>query len=141
MDEKKLEDRIKDFLKTKLPQAEKLTVTDLVRMTEGFSYETMSFHANWFEGGEGVSRDFVLRMEPKAGPVPPYDVEPQYRALKALEDTPVPAPRVYWLEKVKSPLVLPPPPPVRNRCRVSKATRRLWLPRTLLTWALKVPIR
>lgn len=94
-----MEDRIKDFLKSKLPQAEKLTVTDLVRMTEGFSYETMAFRANWFEGGEGVSRDFVLRMEPKAGPVPPYDVEPQYRALKALEDTPVPAPRVYWLEK------------------------------------------
>ena len=54
-------------------------------------------------GSTIVSQDFVIRMEPEYGPVPPYDVEKQYRLLKILENTSVPVPRVYWLEKDNSP--------------------------------------
>lgn len=75
-----------------------IRVTELTRMTEGYSYETYIFRAQWQRGGEGVSREFAMRMEPQAGVVPPYDIRPQYWTLKALENTPVPAPRVHRLE-------------------------------------------
>lgn len=93
-----MEQRLAHFLKMKVPEAEGLRVNELVRMTEGFSYETFSFRAYWREGEQHICRDFVVRMEPKAGPVPPYDVSRQYRVLKCLEKTPIPAPKVYWLE-------------------------------------------
>jgi len=93
-----MEEKIKAFLQSKLPEVEGLTVSGLNKMTEGFSYETFSFKVKWFHKGQEVEKDLVLRMEPEAGVVEPYDIRPQYWALKALEATPVPVPKVYWLE-------------------------------------------
>jgi len=102
-----MEERIRTFLEAKLPEAQVLSVTELDKMTEGFSYETYSFKAEWIERGRRIKRDFVLRMEPEAGVVEPYDIRPQYWALKALGETPVPVPKVYWLELDRKVLARP----------------------------------
>ena len=96
---KRMEEKLRDYFSTKLPDKKGLVVEQLIRMTEGFSYETFLCTAKWEEGQTIISQDFVIRMEPEYGPVPPYDVEKQYRLLKILENTLVPVPRVYWLEK------------------------------------------
>ncbi|OGW15155.1 MAG: hypothetical protein A3G93_06165 [Nitrospinae bacterium RIFCSPLOWO2_12_FULL_45_22] len=93
-----MEERIRAYLKTKMIEADEISIKGLDKMTEGFSYETFSFQAEWVEKGERVSKDFVLRMEPQAGVVEPYDIRPQYWALKLLGKTTVPVPKVYWLE-------------------------------------------
>lgn len=91
-----MRERLERYLQRITDQA--IQVTELTRMTEGYSYETYIFRAQWLKGGERVSREFAMRMEPEAGVVPPYDIRPQYWTLKALESTPVPAPRVHRLE-------------------------------------------
>ncbi len=51
------------------------------------------------EGGTEQRRDVVLRMRPpEPGLLEPYDLEQQFRILRALEPTPVRAPKVYWYE-------------------------------------------
>lgn len=95
-----METKIKEFLKAKMPEAKEVSVTDLRKNTEGYSYETYTFQAEWVEKGQKISKKLVIRSEPiEEGLVPPYDVEPQYWVQKALADTPVPVPNVFWLEK------------------------------------------
>lgn len=95
-----MRDRLERYLRRVMDGVEDLRVIEVNRMTEGYSYETYIFRAQWRdrEKGEVVSREFAMRMEPHAGVVEPYDVRPQYWTLKALENTPVPTPKVYWLE-------------------------------------------
>ncbi len=91
-------EQLRAFLESKLEGAEDLVVSDLVRHTEGFSLETFSFEAVWNVGGEQHSQRYVARREPPAGLLEPYDLEPQFRTLAAIADTPVRFPRVFWYE-------------------------------------------
>jgi len=91
-------DRLKAFLAGKLERVEDITVTNLRRHTEGFSLETFSFDASWRSGGTSHSQRYVIRREPPAGLLEPYDLEPQFRVLEAIADTPVRFPRVFWYE-------------------------------------------
>jgi len=92
-----IENKFKTFLRTKIPGARELTLTNFTRMTEGFSYETYLVDAQWTEDNNIVSQGFAIRMVPEAGVVEPYDIEAHYKILKVVEDTPVPAPKPYWL--------------------------------------------
>ncbi|MDX9789110.1 MAG: phosphotransferase family protein [Desulfobacterales bacterium] len=96
-----MENKIKEFLRTKMPEAENLFITGLKQNTEGFSYETFFFNAEWSVKEEKKSRDFVVRAEPKGGFLEPYDVALQYWVLKALGETSIPVPNVLWLETNK----------------------------------------
>ncbi|MDX9789108.1 MAG: phosphotransferase family protein [Desulfobacterales bacterium] len=94
-----MEERIQNFFRNKMPEVKNLIVTGLKKNTAGFSYETAFFHAEWIENEEQISKDFVIRAEPKGGGlVEPYDVRIQYWILKSLQGTPIPVPKVYWLE-------------------------------------------
>jgi len=92
-------DRIAKFLSSKIPGATCLVVTDLKKHTEGFSLETFSFEASWQDKQGKHAKRYVIRREPPAGLLEPYDLEPQFRVLQALGDTPVIFPRVLWFEK------------------------------------------
>ncbi len=89
---------IEQFLRARLPERSGLKVTGLKKHTEGFSLETYSFDVEWHENGGRRTERLVVRKEPPAGLLEPYDLEPQYRVLAALADTPVVAPRVLWFE-------------------------------------------
>ncbi|MBI2863474.1 MAG: phosphotransferase family protein [Chloroflexi bacterium] len=102
-----LEQRLVSYLSTRLPEAKDISVSELTQATAGFSYETYLFQASWHQGGMTRSQGYAVRIQPLWGPVPPYDVEPQFRILQVLYRTEVPVPRVFWLEKDPSILGAP----------------------------------
>jgi aminoglycoside phosphotransferase (APT) family kinase protein len=94
-----MEEQIRVYLASHLPQAHDLALLNFRRHTEGWSWETFSFDARWQENGQTRCQGYVVRKEPdKAGVVGKYDTFAQFTVLKALEDTPVAAPRVFWYE-------------------------------------------
>jgi aminoglycoside phosphotransferase (APT) family kinase protein len=97
-----LETRFKGYLQSKIPKAQNLTLANFIQMTEGFSYETYLVDAQWIMGPEEVSQGFAIRRVPAAGAVEPYNIKAQYRILEVVENTPVPAPKPYWLEMDES---------------------------------------
>jgi aminoglycoside phosphotransferase (APT) family kinase protein len=72
-------------------------VDELKRHTEGFSLETVSFTASWSDGGVRTSRRLVLRRQPAAGLLEPYDLAPQVTAMRAVEGA-LAVPHVRWFE-------------------------------------------
>jgi aminoglycoside phosphotransferase (APT) family kinase protein len=99
-------DSLKSFLvrETGDPEA---SIEELKRHTEGFSLETVSFAAAWREAGEQrTSRRLVLRRQPAAGLLEPYDLGPQVAALRAVHGS-MAVPRVRWFEQDPSVLGAP----------------------------------
>ena len=94
-----LEARLERFLLGRLPDARGVKLSSLERSTEGFSQETFSFTVEIEEKGGVVSRRaFVAKRAPVAGLLEPYDLEPEFRVLKALSDDPLPSPPTPWFE-------------------------------------------
>ncbi|HKE12791.1 MAG TPA: phosphotransferase family protein, partial [Myxococcota bacterium] len=50
------------------------------------------------KGGVVSRRAFVAKRAPVAGLLEPYDLEPEFRVLKALSDDPLPSPPTPWFE-------------------------------------------
>jgi len=69
---------------------------ELKRYPVGFSWLTFGFDASWDEAGRRVDRNLILRMGPRYGVLAPYLAHDQFIALKALEGSGVPIPKVYW---------------------------------------------
>lgn len=91
--------RLERFLAARIPEARKVRVLDLEAQTEGFSQETFSFTAE-VAGPGGLARShWVVKREPAAGLLEPYDLEPEFRVLHALSDDPLPSPRTPWFER------------------------------------------
>ena len=93
-----LEERIAAYLRSKMPEAGELTITGLNRIPGGASRETWSFDARWREGGREVQRGFVIRRDPEAS-VLETERDIEFQVYRALADTSIPVPSVYWLEK------------------------------------------
>jgi aminoglycoside phosphotransferase (APT) family kinase protein len=93
-----LEARLERFLTAKLGDADEVRVRDLERNTEGFSQETFSFDVEIRRGASREVRGYVLKREPVAGLLEPYDLEPEFRVLHALSDDPLPSPPTPWFE-------------------------------------------
>jgi len=92
-----MEDKIRDYLKVKMPKAEDLRITNFQKIVGGSSRETVSFDAEWTEAGRKIVRGFVIRRDPVASLLE-TDREMEFRTLQCLESTSVPVPKVYWLE-------------------------------------------
>jgi aminoglycoside phosphotransferase (APT) family kinase protein len=67
-------------------------VRGLERNTEGFSQETFSFDADL----QGQTRRYVVKREPPAGLLEPYDLEPEFRVLHGLAGSDVLSPPTPW---------------------------------------------
>ena len=72
----------------------------------GFSSDTLMFSLGYQEAGEARRRDMVVRLEPAGdfGLFPEYDVALQFNVMRALADTSVPVPEMFWLEEDPAPL-------------------------------------
>jgi aminoglycoside phosphotransferase (APT) family kinase protein len=90
--------RLEAFLATRLPDASAVRVETVEAHTEGFSAETFSFEALVSHGARSERSAWVLKREPAAGLLEPYDLEPEFRVLHALSDDPLPSPRTPWFE-------------------------------------------
>jgi aminoglycoside phosphotransferase (APT) family kinase protein len=93
-----MEEKLGKFLAQQLPQAEELSVTAPQRLVGGFSREHWGFEAQWQEDGSPVRRELVLNRFAPGGPVE-TDMEKEYRVLRCLEGSGVPAPRTYGLDR------------------------------------------
>lgn len=92
-----MEDKIRDYLKFKMPEAEALCVTRMEKVLGGSSRETMSVEAEWTEEGRKIARSFIIRRDPTASLLE-TDREMEFNVMQNLESTPVPVPKMYWLE-------------------------------------------
>lgn len=97
--ERDLQSRIAAYLQGKLPQAEGLRLTEVERIAVGWSHETWLFDAEWQEAGAARRQGMCLRRDPGNALLRHLsDLGQQYRVLKALEATPLAAPKVWWYE-------------------------------------------
>jgi aminoglycoside phosphotransferase (APT) family kinase protein len=93
--------RLADWLASKMPDVQDITVTDVhVPGAGGLSNETVLFTANWQQGGATTTRGMVARVQPDGpGVFPDYDLHKEANVIKALgEHSPVPVPDVYFFE-------------------------------------------
>ena len=80
-----------------------LTLTDVRRHIEGFSWETWEMLAEWTREGSQHRQRLIARRVPEAGLVPPYDVPGQWELARALQDAPgVPVPAPLWVDPAGS---------------------------------------
>ena len=98
--------RLEEWLKTKLPSAEDLTITSMNKTTGGFGSPIRFFNLHWKEEGKEKSETLLIQQEPR-NPPPDYNLAMQYHVMKCLHDTEVPVPKVYWLEEDRSILGTP----------------------------------
>ena len=80
-----------------MPDAKELTVAQLKRISGGASRETWSFDATWREGKARAGRGYILRRDPEAGLLE-TERSVEFLVYRALENSDVPVPEVYWLE-------------------------------------------
>jgi aminoglycoside phosphotransferase (APT) family kinase protein len=99
-DTRTTQEKIVDYLKTKMPAARDLTLSDFVQTAGGWSHEIFIFYANWTEGGRAMRQGLCLRRDPGAGLLRDLSsLAEQFRVIKALEPTAAPTPKGYWYEE------------------------------------------
>ncbi len=84
-------------LSSEWPAARDLTILDLHRTSTGLSRENWVFEAQWREQDEPRSQRMILRRDPPASLLL-TDRRWEFRVLRALENTSVPAPPVRWVD-------------------------------------------
>ncbi len=94
--------RFETYIREKFPQREQLNVTEFNRVMGGTSSMSYLVTMAWQENEGPVSETLVIRMLPEMGPLPPYDIKPQYEALNAVYGKGIPVPKVHWLELDKA---------------------------------------
>lgn len=90
--EAELQARLREYLQAQT--GKRWTFGPFTRYAVGFSWITYGFSAH--EEGAGGERGLILRLGPPYGLFAPYSAQPQFAALKSLEGSGVPAPKVFW---------------------------------------------
>ncbi len=94
-----MEDRIRDVLAARMPDAADLRLEGVERIAVGWSHETWLFDARWTEGGTPRTQGLCLRRDPGNALLREMsDLGRQHRVLQCLEPTAVPTPRSYFFE-------------------------------------------
>ena len=94
-----IQEKIRDYLQRKMPEARDLTLSEWVQTAVGWSHEIFVFYANWREDGAARRQGFCLRKDPGSGLLRELSsLEEQFRVIKALENTAAPTPKAYWYE-------------------------------------------
>jgi aminoglycoside phosphotransferase (APT) family kinase protein len=98
------ERRIRDYLAAKLG-ADDLQLRNVQHIAVGWSHETWLLDAVWVKGDQQVEQGLCLRRDPGNALLRELsDLETQFRVLRCLEHTAVPAPRAYFIERDASTL-------------------------------------
>ena len=111
---KELSGVLSEYLQERLGTSGPVDIVNPERIAVGWSHETWLFEAVWADGVAGQRRDFCLRRDPGNALLREQsDLAEQFRVLRCLEATDVPAPRAYWYEA--DPTVLGAPAIVMER--------------------------
>jgi aminoglycoside phosphotransferase (APT) family kinase protein len=92
-----LAQRLAWYLEAKLPGAEDVRITELVRLSGGLSRENWAFHATWTIGGAACSQRLILRRDPAAS-ILRTERHAEFDILQALTGTALPVPRPYLFD-------------------------------------------
>lgn len=92
-----VEARLRAFLADQLPGAQDLEIANLRRTSSGFSRENWPFDASWRSGDRVERAALIMRRDP-VGSVLVTDRREEFAVLRALESSPVPAPRARFLD-------------------------------------------
>jgi aminoglycoside phosphotransferase (APT) family kinase protein len=91
--------RLKAWLETQIADATDVRISGFEQVTFRHSADIMLLTINWSDGTRSHSQDAVIRVRPPTpGLLEPYDLKRQFDVLRALESTPVRAPRPLWYE-------------------------------------------
>jgi len=94
-----LEQRLSDWVRTQVPDADGVRLEGIDRVSFGHSAEMMTLSVVTRRAGRDDRQDVVLRLRPKPPALlEPYDLARQFAILRALADTPVRVPRALWHE-------------------------------------------
>lgn len=92
-------ERLARWFATQLPDVDHVRILGLDRIDFGHSAEMLVLTLEGRTGDGSFSQDVVVKLRPPSpGLLEPYDLVRQYKILRALEPTPVRAPRPRWLE-------------------------------------------
>ncbi len=92
-------DRLVPWITEMVPGARNVRIDGLDRVEMGHSAETLLLTLSWEDAKGDHVEEVALRVRPPTpGLLEPYDLQRQVDVLRALELTPVRAPRAYWLE-------------------------------------------
>ena len=93
--------RVARFLEESLLGTSECIVSNVEQMGVGWSHETWLFQASWNDSqGGATTRSFCLRLDPGTSLLRNMsDLGEQFRVLRCLEGTGVPAPSAYWYEE------------------------------------------
>lgn len=95
-----MEAQLGGWLKQQIPDADEAWIEGLGRVDFGHSAEMLILTAGWRSAGAEHRQEVVLRLSPPPpGLLEPYDLRRQVDILRALEATPVRAPRALWIEE------------------------------------------
>lgn len=92
------EEQLAAYLRSRLPDASELSVSNVSRIPGGASRETWAFDARWSEAGTAVERQFIARRDP-TGSLLESNNDLEFEIYTALAGTTIPAPRVNWIER------------------------------------------
>lgn len=77
-----------------------VAITEWERLPFGHSNDTFFVSLTWAKDDEGsTGNSYVVRRDIVHGIMEPYDIPKEFRLLRALNNTNVRAPKVYWLEE------------------------------------------
>jgi aminoglycoside phosphotransferase (APT) family kinase protein len=89
--------QLEAVLRQEWPAAQDLAIVDLHRTSTGLSRENWVFEAQWQAAGGRCARAMILRRDPPASLLL-TDRRWEFKVLRALESTAVPAPPVRWVD-------------------------------------------
>jgi aminoglycoside phosphotransferase (APT) family kinase protein len=89
---------MRSLITAAIPSARGIELTDLVRSAGGLSRENWSFDVTWTDDS-GVHKFPLMLMRDAAGTLLNTERQREFSVLKALANTDVPAPRVFWIDK------------------------------------------
>jgi aminoglycoside phosphotransferase (APT) family kinase protein len=101
LSEDEVTSRLTAWLQGQLTEAEAVRIEGLSHVNFGHSAEMLLLTVAWrTHNGSDEHRDVVVRIQPPApGLLEPYDLRKQFDILRALETTPVRAPRALWIDE------------------------------------------
>jgi aminoglycoside phosphotransferase (APT) family kinase protein len=89
--------RIAAFLTEELGPEAEVEIGGLTRVTTGRSRQNWLFDAHWTTPEGRIGEELIVRVDPDGGLIE-TDRSVEFAVLRALESTPVPSPRVRWLD-------------------------------------------
>lgn len=90
-------ERLVAFIESRLPSAREVSISQLQRIPTGMSRENWVFDASWTVDDERSEHPLIMRRDP-VGSVLETDRETEFAVLRALQDSPLPTPRVFWMD-------------------------------------------